>query len=44
LMERVRADKTLLDLLDLSMSGFGRALIELLNVLFSLLPATSPAV
>lgn len=39
LMERVREDTTLLDLFDLGLGGIGRALIELLNVLFGLLPA-----
>lgn len=43
LLERIRADKTLLDLLDLSLSGFGRALIELLNLLFGLLPSAEAA-
>jgi hypothetical protein len=38
LMARVRDDTTLLDLLDLGLAGIGRALIELLNVLFGLLP------
>jgi hypothetical protein len=39
LLERVRADRTLLDLLDLGLSGYARVLIDLLNALFSLLPA-----
>src|SRR5690349_18553850 len=38
LMARVRDDTTLLDLLDLGLAGIGRALIELLNALFGLLP------
>ena len=38
LIARIRDDRTLLELLDLGLSGVGRALIELLNVLFSLLP------
>ena len=38
-LERVRADQTLLDMLELYLSGFGAALIELINALFSLLPA-----
>jgi hypothetical protein len=42
LMERVRADRTLLDLLDLGLVGMGRALIEILNVLFGILPTTQP--
>lgn len=39
LLERVRADQTLLDLLELYLEGFGVALVELINALFSLLPA-----
>jgi len=39
LMARIREDRTLLDLLDLGLSGVGRALIELINLLLSLLPA-----
>jgi hypothetical protein len=39
LMARIRDDRTLLDLLDLGLSGFGRTLIELINLLLSLLPA-----
>lgn len=42
LMERVRADKTLLDLFDLGLSGIGRTLLELLTLLFSLLPGPQP--
>ncbi len=42
LMERVRADTTLLDLLDLGVVGLGRTLIEFLNVLLSFLPTTQP--
>lgn len=38
LMDRVRADRTLLDFLDLGLSAMGRALIELLNALFGMLP------
>jgi len=38
LLERVRADQTLLDMLELSVGGFGSALVELINALFSLLP------
>jgi hypothetical protein len=37
-VERVRADPTLLDLLELYLDGFGGALVELLNALLSLLP------
>src|SRR5689334_15942250 len=43
LMARLRQDRTLLDLLDLGFFTAGRALIELLNVLLSLLPAPQPA-
>ncbi len=43
LMERVRRDATLLGLLDLWLSGFGRALLELLGALFGIPPAAAPA-
>jgi hypothetical protein len=43
LMARLRQDRTLLDLLDLGFFSAGRALIELLNILLSLLPAPPPA-
>ncbi|KPV49472.1 hypothetical protein SE17_32445 [Kouleothrix aurantiaca] len=43
LMARIREDRTLLDLLDLGLTGIGRTLIELLNLLFSLLPGPEPA-
>ncbi len=43
LMERVRAERTLLDLIDLGLSGFGRAILELLDALFGLLPTLEPA-
>lgn len=43
LLERVREDKTLLDLLDLGLAGLGRALLELLDILFGLLPADTAA-
>jgi len=39
LLDRIRAERTLLDLLDLGLSGFARAILELLDALFSLLPA-----
>ncbi len=42
LMERVRADTTLLDLLELSLSGMGRTLIEIINAFLGLLPAPQP--
>ena len=43
LMARVRADATLLDLLELHLAGMGRALIEIANALLSLLPQPQPA-
>jgi hypothetical protein len=43
LMARLHQDRTLLDMLDLVFLGAGRALIELLNILLSLLPAPPPA-
>lgn len=43
LMARLRQDRTLLDLLDLGFFSAGRAVIELLNILLSLLPAPTPA-
>ena len=43
LMERVREDTTLLDLLDLGLMGLGRALLELLDAFFGMLPAPEPA-
>ena len=42
-MARLRQDRTLLELLDLGFFSAGRALIELLNILLSLLPAPQPA-
>jgi hypothetical protein len=39
LMERLRQDRTLIELLDLGFFSAGRALIELVNILLSLLPA-----
>jgi anti-sigma factor RsiW len=44
LMARLRQDRTLLDLLDLSFFSAGRAMIELINLLLSLLPTPQPAV
>lgn len=38
LLERVRADQTLLEMLELYVGGFGSALVELINALFSFLP------
>jgi anti-sigma factor RsiW len=43
LLERVRTDRTLLDLLELTLSGVGRALIELINLLLDLTPAAPTA-
>ena len=43
LMERVRRDATVLGLLDLWLSGFGRALLDLLDALFSVPPTPAPA-
>ncbi|MBI5031472.1 MAG: hypothetical protein HZB51_13165 [Chloroflexi bacterium] len=40
LMERIRADRTILDLLDLGLAGFARAILELLDALFDLLPTS----
>jgi hypothetical protein len=37
-LARVRADATLLDLVDLGLAGVGRALLEILALFFSLLP------
>jgi hypothetical protein len=38
LLERVRTDATLLDLLDLGLSGVGRVLLDLLGALFAVFP------
>jgi anti-sigma factor RsiW len=43
LLEQVRVDATLLDLLDLSLARVGGAILELLEALFGLLPAPRPA-
>ncbi len=43
LMERVRRDATFLGLLDLWLSGFGRALLDLIGALFGVPPAAAPA-
>jgi len=42
LMARLRQDRTLLELLDLGFFSAGRALIELLDMLLSLLPVSQP--
>ena len=41
LLERVSNDKAVLDLLELSWSGLGRVLLELLNLLFGMMPPTA---
>lgn len=38
LFARLRADTSLLPLLDLSLAGFGRVLLELLDLIFGILP------
>jgi hypothetical protein len=43
LMERVHRDTTVLDLLDLWLAGWGRVLLELLDLLFGGLPAPRSA-
>lgn len=43
LLERVRNDTTLLDLLDLGLAGLGRVFLELLDALFSLVPTAQPS-
>lgn len=43
LLARIREDRTLLDLLDLGLSGLGRALLELIDALLGLLPAPPAA-
>ena len=42
LLERIHADRTLLDLLDLGLAGFGQAFLELLNILFGQPPTAQP--
>jgi len=42
LMERLRRDATFLGLLDLWLSGFGRALLDLLDALFDAPPSPAP--
>lgn len=41
LLARVREDETLVNLLELGWEGFGRALFELLEILFALLPSSA---
>jgi hypothetical protein len=43
-MERIREDRTFLDLLDLGLSGIGRTILELLALIFGLLPQPQPSV
>lgn len=43
LMERLREDMTLFDLIDLGLGGLGRAFLELLMALVGLLPQPQPA-
>lgn len=42
LMERVRGNATFLDLIELAFSALGRALLELLDIFFALMPMTEP--
>ncbi len=42
LMERLREDRALVDLVDLWVSGIGRAVLELLGLIFALIPAPAP--
>jgi anti-sigma factor RsiW len=41
-LERVRADSTLLDLLDLGLGALGRTVLELAAALFGILPSPAP--
>jgi hypothetical protein len=43
LMERIRTDRTLVDLIDMWLSGIGRVALELLTLFFAAVPQ-SPAV
>ncbi len=43
LMERLRRDDTFLGLLDLWLGGFGRTLLELLDLLFGTQPTQAPS-
>ena len=43
LMQRVREDQTLFDLLDLGLAGLGQAILEFLDAIFGMLPAPQPA-
>ena len=42
-LERVRADSTLLDLLDLALGALGRTMLELFAAIFGILPSQAPA-
>lgn len=43
LLERVRQDTALTDLLDLGLAGLGQTIVELLELLLSFLPGPQPA-
>ena len=43
-LERIRQDRTFIDLIDLGLSGIGRTIIELLALIFGLLPQPQPTV
>lgn len=43
LMARLREDRTLLDMIDLMISGIGRTILELLAVIFGLVPQAPQA-
>lgn len=43
LLERVRQDAALIDLLDLGLAGLGQTIVELLELLLSFLPGPQPA-
>lgn len=42
LMARVSADETLLNLLEVYLTGFGDTLVEIINALFSFFPESAP--
>lgn len=42
LLERVRTDRTLIDLIELGLSGLGRSILEILGALLGLLPEPQP--
>jgi hypothetical protein len=43
LMERIRTDRTLVDLIDLWLSGIGRVALELLTLFFAIVPQPTVA-